>query len=572
MSGTQRRVIGILAPAWLLLAASIASGQSVDLPDAIPSPPRTPFPPPPSTMRRDGQAAPAEEPPVMRPGATDAMGIPEPPGITTATDKNLTIDIAQALGSQPTTGPKGVPINLAAAMQLAGATPLDIAAATARVDQALALLLQARALKIPNMNGGIGYYRHDGFNQNLFTGQGFEKGTNALQVGGGPTWTVNVTDALYAPLAARQVVGSRRADLQAARNDALLATAQTYFDVQETRGRLVGAEATIVRTERLVRFAEGLAPSLIAPLEINRARAQLQDVRQYRQTLLRDWRTSSARLAERLLLPPETMLAPVEPPFLRVVLIPPEDIGEDIVRIALASRPEIASQRQLLLAAEQQLRREKWRPLLPNLVLATPGQASAGALPAGQFYAGVHDQLQNAGGRADWTTAAYWQLTNGGVGNIGLIRQRKAEVGLQQVEVARTYYRVRSEVAQAMARLDTSSRRVPEAEEELKQAVESADKNFVGLRETTRPAGELLSLVVRPQEVVAALQVLNASFQNYASAVTEFNRAQFDMYRALGQPAQWVTSLDKPVQQIPGPATDVRPSTMPRPAAGPAAP
>ena len=47
-----------------------------------------------------------------------------------------------------------------------------------------------------------------------------------------------------------------------------------------------------------------------------------------------------------------------------------------------------------------------------------------------------------------------------------------------------------------------------ETEEGLRQAIESADKNFIGLRETTRPAGELLRLVVRPQEVVAALIAL----------------------------------------------------------------
>jgi hypothetical protein len=42
--------------------------------------------------------------------------------------------------------PQGLPINLATAMQLAGARPLDIATATAQVEQALAQQLQAQAL------------------------------------------------------------------------------------------------------------------------------------------------------------------------------------------------------------------------------------------------------------------------------------------------------------------------------------------------------------------------------------------------------------------------------------------
>ena len=76
----------------------------------------------------------------------------------------------------------------------------------------------------------------------------------------------------------------------------------------------------------------------------------------------------------------------------------------------------------------------------------------------------------------------------------------------------------------------------------MRQAIESADKNFIGLRETTRPAGELLRLVVRPQEDVAALIALNVAFEQYSAAVNEYNAAQFDLYRALGKPAQWVTS------------------------------
>ena len=50
--------------------------------------------------------------------------------------------------------PRGLPINLATAMQLAGVRPLDIEAATVQVRQALALQLQARALLIPTLERG----------------------------------------------------------------------------------------------------------------------------------------------------------------------------------------------------------------------------------------------------------------------------------------------------------------------------------------------------------------------------------------------------------------------------------
>ena len=142
----------------------------------------------------------------------------------------------------------------------------------------------------------------------------------------------------------------------------------------------------------------------------------------------------------------------------------------------------------------------------------------------------------------DIEVAAVWQLQNGGVGNIGLIRQRRAERELASIEFTRIVFRVKSEVSQALARLQTARLRVVETEEGVKQAVESADKNFLGLRETTRPAGEILRLVIRPQEVVAAIIALELAYEQYAYAIGEYNTAQFDLYRALGQPAQWVTS------------------------------
>ena len=446
------------------------------------------------------------------------------------------------VGGMDAVVPEGLPINLAAAMQLSGVRPLDIAAAMAQVQQALALQLQAKALWIPTLNGGVTYFRHDGVQQDIFTGPNFRKGLQSFFVGGGPSLNVGLTDAIFSPLAARRVVAARRADLQAARNDVLLTVAQAYFDVQAARGRLLGVGATIVRAELLVNFNKGLAPALIAPLEINRAQAELQSLRQSQQIAIRDWRVASARLAEVLLLDPATLLEPVEPAFLQVTFVPSERSADELLPVALNSRPEIASRQELVAAATLLLRREKKRPLLPSLIVTSPATGSTGLLAAGNFSSGANDMLNSNGSRFDIAVAAVWELQNGGVGNIGLIRQRRAEQELAAIELTRTVFRVKSEVSQAVARLQTARVRVVETDEGVRQAIESADKNFIGLRETTRPAGALLALVIRPQEVVAALIALNTAFEQYSAAVSEYNVAQFEVYHALGQPAQWVTS------------------------------
>jgi hypothetical protein len=81
------------------------------------------------------------------------------------------------------------------------------------------------------------------------------------------------------------------------------------------------------------------------------------------------------------------------------------------------------------------------------------------------------------------------------------------------------------------------------AERALKNAVESAEKNFTGLGQTktaggAAPGSRVIVLVIRPQEVVAAVQTLAQAYNDYYGAVNDYNRAQFRLYRAVGQPAQ----------------------------------
>ncbi len=46
----------------------------------------------------------------------------------------------------------------------------------------------------------------------------------------------------------------------------------------------------------------------------------------------------------------------------------------------------------------------------------------------------------------------------------------------------------------------------------------------------------VILLVIRPQEAVAALQALVQAYLDYYGAIADFNRAQFRLYRAVGNP------------------------------------
>ncbi len=129
-----------------------------------------------------------------------------------------------------------LPINLATALRLSDARPLVVAAAQARIQIAAAEFQKARVLWLPSANGGSAYITHAGGSQSN-TGTLVNANTDFLYAGGSLRLEVATTDAIFEPLAARQVLRARDSGLQTARNDALLATADAYFDVQQAAAR-----------------------------------------------------------------------------------------------------------------------------------------------------------------------------------------------------------------------------------------------------------------------------------------------------------------------------------------------
>ena len=93
-----------------------------------------------------------------------------------------------------------------------------------------------------------------------------------------------------------------------------------------------------------------------------------------------------------------------------------------------------------------------------------------------------------------------------------------------------------AEVVQAHAQLQSAAARDAQAEDGPEGSADDFAGNLKGMSETTR-FGDLLVLVNRPQEVVAALQQLARAYDNYFVSVNDYNRAQFRLYRALGYPA-----------------------------------
>jgi hypothetical protein len=436
------------------------------------------------------------------------------------------------------------PINLATALRLSDARPLIVAAAQASVWVAEAQLTRAKVLWVPTLNIGADYIRHDGggpdFNKGIMTAPS----VNFFYGGAGAIQTVALTDAYFEPLVARQVLNSRQWDIQAAKNDALMMTAKAYFDVHQHRGMYAGALYTVERGHDLIERIASLSKELVPAVEVDRARNLVADLEQQATASRESWRVSSADLTQVLRLDPRAVVVPLEHDHLQVTVVDPARKLDDLMPVALVNRPELGSQQALVQAVVERIGREKYRPLTPTIML-NGFQTPYEQIQAGIFGIGSNSKMNQWKGRYDMSYQALWQLEGFGIGNLARIKEQRGEQSRAIIDFFRYQDMIAADVTRAQAHLQSATARVTQADRALRTAVITFNGNFEGLRHTTR-FGDVLVLVNRPQEVVFALQLMKLAFDQYFTTVAEYNRAQFELFHALGYPARELADLQPP--------------------------
>ncbi|MFO0843602.1 MAG: hypothetical protein U0797_14575, partial [Gemmataceae bacterium] len=482
------------------------------------------------------------------------------------------------------------PINLATALRLADARPLVIAAAQASAWKAEAQLQQAKVLWVPTLNLGFDYIRHDGFGPDLNRGVNIPWGVNALgqadptsfgkplnqnfnffYSGAGLTYSPNtpnylqnarlgdpllpspqmqfLTDIIYQPLYARQRLNSERWDIQRGKNDALRDTGRAYFEVHRHRGKYAGALFCVEEGRQLVQTISTLSKDLVPTVEVDRARNILADLEQQAASSRQYWRRASADLTRVLRLDPRAVVEPLEDDHLQITLFDPGRSLDDLIPIGLTNRPELAQHQAMVQATLVAIRREKLRPLLPS-VLLNGFQTPYELIQGGIYGEGRGSKLNLWSGRNDVSIQVLWQANNLGLGNLATIKQQRADSSQALVRLFAVQDGVAGDVTRAQADLQAAAVRVGQAERELRSAIINYQGNVEGLKETSR-FGNILIQVFRPQEVTAALQLLKRGYDHYFDTVADYNVAQFELFHALGYPAQELSTCRVPGEVLP---------------------
>jgi outer membrane protein TolC len=289
--------------------------------------------------------------------------------------------------------------------------------------------------------------------------------------------------------------------------------------------------------------------------DVTRARAEVSIRREERIQLEGDVGAVSARLAQLLLLQPGVDLQPAEPSVVPVVIVPLDQRIDELVAIGLMNRPELTESRALIAAAIARWRQARTGPFIPRLQI--------GYL-AGDFGGGRNDDMSNFNGRGDGTAAAIWELHNLGAGDVHRARERRAEVNEANFHLTEVQARVSAEVAAAAKVARSRLRSLDDAQSGVKEAQETWRRLSAASYGLANPKENLLDTLAP----LVAIQTLAQARSQYLNQVVEFNKAQFRLYAAMGQPPVCSVDAATPVP-VEVPAAPAPPSTselLPTPA------
>src|SRR5436190_4995471 len=137
------------------------------------------------------------------------------------------------------------PIDLPTAMRLAGAQNLEIQIARERLKEAEAERTSATERFFPWIAPGVTYHRRDGVAQAVPAGTISDAHFQSYSPGVALAAQLDLGDAIYKNLAAKQLVKAADQALETQRQDAVLNAARSYFDLTKAKGVIEVANAAL---------------------------------------------------------------------------------------------------------------------------------------------------------------------------------------------------------------------------------------------------------------------------------------------------------------------------------------
>jgi outer membrane protein TolC len=413
--------------------------------------------------------------------------------------------------------PSALAIDLPTVVRLADERNLDLAIYLTRVEAATARLTQARLLAVPSVRVGTTEGRHEGTIQDV-AGNILDVDSASRFRGVTAGVDIDIADAIFQPLVARQSRTAVVAEAAANRQQVLLQAAAAYIRLVQARTEANVVLAALERATDLAALTADYAESGEGlPSDAEMAAVQPALWEQRRAVAEERTITAQAELVRLLRLDAEVELAPIDrvPPALEI-FSGTEDVAELIAR-AQDGRPETEQAAALLAAAEDDLTAERYGWFVPSVSFD---------LRTGEFGGGPGSSIPGADDRDDRSLTLYWQFEGLGFGQRARIDEKRAQ--LRELAFQRDKLRdaIAAEVRESHARVVSLRRQVDLADVALGHAQRAYELN------RTR----IFDQQGLPLEALAAMQSLANAELGAVEARAGLSVAQIRLHTVLGSP------------------------------------
>ncbi len=407
------------------------------------------------------------------------------------------------------------PVNLAAVMRLAGAQNLDIRLAYERLAEAWAQHEAARMQFFPYLTPGVAYRRHEG-NIQTVDGHIIDADKESLGFGLSATLQVDLGEAYYRSITTKKLAGAATFAVEVQRQESIWQAVSAYLELVRAKAAVgVASESVGIAEDYARQVRQAVNAGIAFKGDTFRATVQMERNQITRSDARGRQRIAAARLAQILHLSVKVELMPGDQPVMLSFGDSRRSISS-LIASAIESRPEMAMSADQLEAALKGSLAARWAPLVPTVKAEYYG----GNLGGGTYAEG----LRSFNTTSEYGIGLTWRIGPGGLfdpsrPHLADARQRGAVLEQEKL---------REEIARQVVEAHTLVHSLEEQLTHVRAALDAAGKTLELARERRAFAvGEVL-------ENIQAEQELSRARLDYLTIVTEHNRAQFLLRRAIG--------------------------------------
>lgn len=405
-------------------------------------------------------------------------------------------------------------VDLPTVMKLAGANNDEIELARVKHAESIAESKLAWQRFWPTLSLGVGYRGHEGRIQDV-AGAIFDARKQQYTVGTAVVIDWSPGDLYYSALAAKQKAIAAEQLAEKSRRDIVMEATARYFDLLATEASVVILEDDLRLTQDYEKQIGGAvtagtafrADLLRVKTQVSRARLTIRQHQEKRDL-------AAAALAETLRLPPETELRPAKADLVPVRLNGKKGVAS-MLTDAVQNRPELKAASAANSAATFERDRARIAPLIPSV------QAGYNFGGLGGGFAG---DMGNFGDSQDFYAGLGWKIGPGGLFD----KQRQVIAGAREeatvLQAGQIKAAIGREVVEAAAKSQSAHDQIAINDEAVTAAEEMA--KLAKERQASQ-----LGVVL---EYLLAREELTRARQSRVMAVTDFNKAQHELKRAIG--------------------------------------